>query len=881
MNLRILAVITFALQQQLVVSQPASPVLDPNLPPNAFTNSPPPEALRGWDAWTVLSRDECTTRREFRYMTTNGLTGEVREKVLGIIEVGNSLNYFDPGSGLWHETLESMQITETGVAAVNGPHKLYCEPNLSSVSAIALVTKLNRIVLTHPESIQYRDPSSGITFELARVNPFAFPELIPPNQCVWRDAFVSPHVKADFVVTYARAGIEADVLFTRRIRPPEQCTPALDPKRAQLQVRHAFRNAGIPRIVERRVGTDLTDQTLDWGDLWFPTGTAFATADRVQREIGQPAALNAPWYRAERAAVVPVIKEWAMDGEVATLTESVRWSDLARKFDDLPEFPSSSFQENVPAAPPTRFAIADSAYQPPGVVIDWEFVASGVNQEFKKFNPPTDWSWYYVTSPVVFTGTVTFQPGCVIKYQRGASLTVTGTIVCNGTPDDPSILTARDDVQFAEPGGFPDYTGCPSGFYANPALFYYSQGGIGSITGMRIRYATTGYRIATENFCGLNYIASTIVEKCQNGIVAENNSLVFPGLGSASFHREVQNPVNTGSCQVYGTFAAQTLLSTHITSGTLALSAAHQPDYSLETWRIFNLDANGFPVSYNPNCWIYGLQGYTSLSPSNGLNVGFTGNDWWDPSCTLITPRHALLVKHKLGPGIIGKSFRFIDTQNTHEVRQCQAYRQVLVNGVPTDMGVMLLSGELPSPTFHKVRALPANAEAKLGFVKPEQYFSVQPRTICYPWGSTAPSPFSVPCIGVNALVVPPPNTSRYAFAIDWHRGYSVLPVDQYEHLSYLQAYLQTSAWIPNRATVIAAGDSGQPVFVLINSELVLLAEWSYSDLGYPLQLHSGAWYGFASDAVNDTIRQMDIDVLGSPTGYTMGVVDLSGFADD
>lgn len=145
-------------------------------------------------------------------MTTHGLTGEFKEKVLTIIEVGH-LNYFDPASGVYQETLESIQVTETGAAAVNGPHKLYCEPDLSSASAIALVTKSNRIVLTHPESIQYHDPS-GVSFELARVNPFASPELVPPNQCVWRDAFVSPYVKADFVVTYARNGIEADVVFS-------------------------------------------------------------------------------------------------------------------------------------------------------------------------------------------------------------------------------------------------------------------------------------------------------------------------------------------------------------------------------------------------------------------------------------------------------------------------------------------------------------------------------------------------------------------------------------------------------------------------------------------------------------------------------------------
>lgn len=242
----------------------------------------------------------------------------------------------------------------------------------------------------------------------------------------------------------------------------------------------------------------------------------------------------------------------------------------------------------------------------------------------------------------------------------------------------------------------------------------------------------------------------------------------------------------------------------------------------------------------------------------------------------MITPRHALLVNHRLDSERIGKFFRFIGTLNNHEVRQCIAYRQVFVNGIATDMGVLLLSGELSSPTFHKVRALPASAETKLGFVKEDQYFTPLTRTRCYPVGSTTPSPASVPCIGVNALVYHP--TSRYAFAADWHRGYTVQQLYGDDTPVYLEAYFQSSAWIPSRVGGLAEGDSGHPVFVLFQNELVLLAQWHTAA---STETYTGPWFGLAINDVNRTIGEMDRDELGFSTGYAMGVVNLDNFGDD
>lgn len=132
----------------------------------------------------------------------------------------------------------------------------------------------------------------------------------------------------------------------------------------------------------------------------------------------------------------------------------------------------------------------------------------------------------------------------------------------------------------------------------------------------------------------------------------------------------------------------------------------------------------------------------------------------------------------------------------------------------------------------------------------------------------------------MNSLVQQP--TSKYAFAVDWHRGYCTATNTQ-GYLTYLEAFFQASNWLTNRANYVVGGDSGNPVFALVNSgagnELVLVAQWHLT-YGDP-QLESGPWHGFASGDVNATIQQMDIDELGSATGYTMGVIDLSRFPND
>ena len=70
----------------------------------------------------------------------------------------------------------------------------------------------------------------------------------------------------------------------------------------------------------------------------------------------------------------------------------------------------------------------------------------------------------------------------------------------------------------------------------------------------------------------------------------------------------------------------------------------------------------------------------------------------------------------------------------------------------------------------------------------------------------------------------------------------------------------------------MAYGDSGSPVFMLINNELVLIGPWKGCD--------DVAWMGNLIDNINTVIAYLDVNCLHGWTGYTVTTYPLSGFPD-
>lgn len=845
----------FVQAQTLPLGSPLAEYGFESPPPIEIDSGPPPEALRDWQAWTVLNRDECSTTREFRYFSTNSVTGAVTPKVASVVEVGNSLNYFDTSGpiGEWRESQELIQLTGSGgAAALYGPHKLYCSADLSSDAAITLVTRSNRVVLTHPQSIRYFDPGSGQSFELAKVNPFAAAELLPPNQIVWRNAFDSELVKADFRLTYSKLGVEADVIYTRRIKAPEACSSLLDPDRTQLQVRHVFFNAGLPRITKRDLGPYLQDEILDFGDLVFPTGIAFPAKATTSRDPSEPANMNPSWSPEDEESI-PVGKSWTMEKDSAVLTESVTWKRIAPKFNELPEMAnagsgteSTERLAKANGAPNSRreILVASAPYPSTGVVVDYQIVSSGQSYTFYTF---TGNNTYIVDSAATFDS-ATFQSGCVIKFARATYLQVTGPITCSQT-GSPSILTCKDDPLFGETT-YPGFTGCPS-YGAAFGIWVSNPAYNNVLNNLRIRWAYRGARF-TAFACAPYYqtIQNCVFESCMTGAQADTCPLYI----SSSTVRDVLTPTLGSNCTITGSFTTQVPLATHIINNLIALTNNHNPTEAtlFPTYTSEHGPLPDIAQGYNPNCWIYQYPGLAAFSPSNYFTYPGTNLYYQDPSQCAITlietrgsdgsqsRRYAIgayhMVKETSIPPTGHRWFTFVGATGTIYVKKLQGLHHITRNGIDTDVAVLLLE-ENPAmeSSVHSVKLLPNSAINKLPALR-----------------NTSPNA----CLPGHVPMIATGQTSA-TWAVDLDR----FTTGNRPLADYIDSrFYQSSFYLPAWAGTVQGGDGGHPYYLPIQGELVLATHAWFTDSG-PNYSELAADINSAIDALHQTYGGPDEDV--------------------
>jgi hypothetical protein len=80
------------------------------------------------------------------------------------------------------------------------------------------------------------------------------------------------------------------------------------------------------------------------------------------------------------------------------------------------------------------------------------------------------------------------------------------------------------------------------------------------------------------------------------------------------------------------------------------------------------------------------------------------------------------------------------------------------------------------------------------------------------------------------------------------------------------------SVWFSNWGSSCIVGNSGSPVFVLINNELVLIGPWCYCD--------TIPWTGNLIDTLNTIIWYLDTTYLGRDSTYRAATYPLTGFPD-
>jgi len=584
----------------------------------AQTNIPPPP---DWSAWTVTAMDDCSTTREFKGSVTNGLTGVVTPRSSRIIELATGLNFQD-SSGVWTESQDLIEsLTNGGAAAVHGRYSAYFSPAGLNDDAALTITTPTRVYQARVLGIYYFDTQSGQSNLLAAPSDAAVAEILPPNQIVFRGAFNSPKLKADLRYTYTKAAFECDVIITSQPKvSPADC--GLNPDTTLIQVRHQWLGAPMPGIQEVTVaqgpGPVLVDQILDFGDLWFPRGRAFAWGDGPGRGTNA-AQISLPGMGVQ-SAQPPVAKEWQAAGSKAILTESVTWDSIAPMLAQLPtmakvakdpkeaRMAAAGLQEAVPnvrAAARRIIQVAARAYRTRGVGMDLITGVTGTGSyHFYEYSPsgplynPSGGTTYKVKANCFFNDTLTFDAGCVVKFEISPLLLTYGGVICNYISGIPSVLTSTRDPVYGDPidPGTPSQAG-------NPALGIYINTNV-ALSGMTFRYSYMALELSANNCSAVtDTVANCSFYSCQAGIAQYECQLTIQN----STCCDVTTPLNPGSCSYSGSLTVcnspaittAPLCQFVLPNNSVSFTAAASPTNGLTyTW---SLDASPTPLVAGTN----------------------------------------------------------------------------------------------------------------------------------------------------------------------------------------------------------------------------------------------------------------------------------------
>ena len=384
---------------------------------------------------------------------------------------------------------------------------------------------------------------------------------------------------------------------------------------------------------------------------------------------------------------IAVAKEWHTTDDSSVLIEAVLWEDIAAALAALPEVagngpPSepkdrlvclkdvSTPRTTAQAAAPVRLASAE--YRPTGVALDYTTVNQSqggytfTNGNYCKI------VWAYFDGPVVF------QQGCVLKF--AGELLMWGTVTCGGSCSTPSVLTSVYDSLY---GGVVS-NGCPTSLTGTPFWIYYADHDV-SLGGFLVRYVPMkfdgpgcnppypdGDGAPTRTYT----VQDSVFESCGTAISAHDVIVAIQNCSESN----VDTPISTSGCAYStGSFSSGcggASLLDHVVDATKARATGHSP--STDEFLFTN---NTF-TNYNTNCWIYGIHGFTSLSPSNYI-ANCSECVWYQGAGTLITNHYAIAASHTSygPPGLVGAPCLFVGANNDQNVVVCAGVEKVTVPG--------------------------------------------------------------------------------------------------------------------------------------------------------------------------------------------------------
>lgn len=311
---------------------------------------------------------------------------------------------------------------------------------------------------------------------------------------------------------------------------------------------------------------------------------------------------------------------------------------------------------------------------------------------------------------------------------------------------------------------------------------------------------------------------------------------------------------------LYNNIIDKNILSNHINVATANRLIGKNPSTSMNVYS--SQSPYGGPIDAgiwvrNPDCWLNGVSNISCFSPAQR-----SGANWWQRGGTLITRKHALFAKHFV-PSILpngGTPLIFVDENNNAILRNIIQYAYDT-----TDIAIALLDSEVPS-NIKIAKVLPVNfidyveVSSFLGWVKPElidiQGFWLK-TSFLYSVSLDQEEKASVKLwIG----------SSRGGPANDLSGGAEFYRYSNYSYGSNIIPNPLATPMINNLLSwddPIVVGDSGNPAFLIIDNELVVLTTWQ--------SINSGPFISSRYTQVNNLIES-----LSPGQGYSLTPVDLA-----
>lgn len=238
----------------------------------------------------------------------------------------------------------------------------------------------------------------------------------------------------------------------------------------------------------------------------------------------------------------------------------------------------------------------------------------------------------------------------------------------------------------------------------------------------------------------------------------------------------------------------------------------------------------------NTNCWATGVD-LTCISPWNSMNTNLRAG-------TLITPCHIVFASHyEIN---IGSKIRFVSNNNT-------VVERTLIDKIVcgNDITLGMLDSDVDN-SISFVKVLPTN------------------------WSSYLPTIYRNTSGGDTIYRLPILSLDQEEKAII-QEFYAILnnisAVTKWPTQNYLDPNNGYPNTYPNRILFheyIISGDSGNPSFLIINNQLVLITTWTSPS--------SGPFYTSYISTINNNINSLWTKNGRSGSPYTMTTIDLSSF---